>query len=135
MFCTQYFELDAERWKLVRKYTVPPGLRQVRRQNRYFRWRFPDDVVLLRVGRFFEFYDLGETPQLACLGLKPMGWNRRGAQFGFPVRDLDRNLGRLLVQGNTVLLTGEEKNHPAGILRRLPVCRLVPVARTGMIGV
>jgi hypothetical protein len=51
-FLGQYFDFDAEQWRLVRKHPVPAGLNTVRRQYRYFRWRFPADALLFRVGRF-----------------------------------------------------------------------------------
>ena len=128
-FLAQYFDFDAEQWKLVRKYPVPAGFRVACQQYRYFRWRFPEDVLFFRVGRFFEFYDIGETPQLACLGLKKMGWNRRGARHGFPAHKLRWNLARVLTQGATVLLIGEKENGSGGIRSRTPLCRFVPVSK------
>ena len=127
-FLAQYFDFDAKQWKLVRKYSVPAGLRVVRQQYRYFRWRFPEDVLFFRVGRFFEFYDIGETPQLASLGLKKMGWNRRGARHGFPARNLKQKLSKLLSQGDTVLLIGEKEIELGGVRRRTPLCRLAPAS-------
>jgi len=126
-FLSEYFEFDAQQWKLVRKYPVPAGLRVVRQQYRYFRWRFPEDVLFFRVGRFFEFYDIGESPQLGCLGLKRMGWNRRGARHGFPVHKLKLNLEKLLSQDATVLLVGEKESELGGIRSRSPLFRFVPV--------
>jgi hypothetical protein len=128
-FLAQYFGFDAQQWKLVRKYTVPSGLAVVCQQYRYFRWRFPEDVLFFRVGRFFEFYDIGESPQLACLGLKKMGWNRRGARHGFPVHKLKWNLERVLSQGASVLLIGEKESGSGGIRSRTPLCRFVPVSK------
>jgi retron-type reverse transcriptase len=127
-FLAQYFEFDVGQWKLVRKYPVPAGLRQVRQQYRYFRWRFPHDTLFFRVGRFFEFYDVGESPQLACLGMQKMRWNRRGARYGFPLRNLTRALSTVLERGDAVLLIGEADGDTGGIRRRVPVCRFAPVS-------
>lgn len=113
-------------YKMVRKYPLPSGLRVVRQQYRYFRWRFPEDVLFFRVGRFFEFYDIGESQQLACHDLKKMGCSRRGARHGFPVYNLKRNLARLLSQGATVLLSGEKESVLGGIRRPTPLCRFAP---------
>ncbi len=122
-FLGQYFDFDAERWRLVRKYPVPAGLNTVRRQYRYFRWRFPDDALLFRVGRFYEFYDIGTPPWLECLGLKRMGWTRRGARYGFPVQHTQRNLDRMLSAGVGVMLIGEQASEFGGVRIRSPVSR------------
>lgn len=127
-FLSQYFDFDEKLWKLERKYPVPAGLRQVRQQYRYFRWRFPKDVLFFRVGRFFEFYDIGEPEGLASLGLKRMGWNRRGARYGFPVSNLKRNLATLLSDGVNVLLIAEQVSGLGGIRRRTPLCRFARVS-------
>jgi hypothetical protein len=101
------YRFDVEQWKLVRLYPVPVGLRRVRQQYRYFRWRFPYDTLFFRVGRFFEFYEAAGSPQLACLGMQKMRWNRRGARHGFPSRNFTRALSTVLERGDAVLLIGE----------------------------
>ena len=127
-FLAQYFEFDAQQWKLVRLYPAPTRLRQVRQQYRYFRWRFPHDTLFFRVGRFFEFYDIGESPQLACLGMQKMRWNRRGARHGFPLRNFARALSTVLEGGEAVLLIGETDGETGGIRRRVPLCRFTPLS-------
>lgn len=122
-YLAQYFEFDAEQWRLVRKYPVPVGLNMVRRQYRYFRWRFPDDALLFRVGRFYEFYDVGTPPWLECLGLKRMAWTRRGARYGFPVRYFQPNLAKLLSSGVGVMLIDERHSEVGTGLLRVPVSR------------
>jgi len=122
-FLGQYFDFDAEQWRLVRKYPVPAGLNTVRRQYRYFRWRFPQDALLFRVGRFYEFYDIGQPVWLKALGLKRMGWTRRGARYGFPAQHIQRHLARLLSAGAGVLLIGERPGDTGGLRLRLPECR------------
>jgi len=133
-FLAQYFDFNAERWRLVRKYPVPAGLNTVRRQYRYFRWRFPDDVLLFRVGRFYEFYDIGTPEWLECLGLKCMGWNRRGARYGFPAQYLKRNLAALLSAAGDVILIREQENGFGGIRKRTPLCKFSPIGQEGREG-
>jgi len=126
-FLGQYFEFDAANWRLVRKYTVPHGLRQVKAQYRHFRWRFPDDVLFFRVGRFIEFYDVGESPFSRHLGLDVMRRNRRGARSGFPLRLAGRHLRTLLDAGFSVTYIGERVSTFGGIQFRAPLWRRVKV--------
>lgn len=121
-FLAQYFEFDATRWKLLRKYPVPM-IKRVRQQYRYFRWRFPQDAVFLCVGKFIEFYDIIEPPWLKHLGLQPMAWNRRGVRYGFPVNQLWQKLAVLLSRGCSVLVISEQVSETGGIRKRVPVCR------------
>lgn len=71
-FLQVYFDFDAENWRLVRKYPAPKGARQVRKQYRYYCWRFPEDALFMQVGKFVEFYDIGESKAICTLGLAPM---------------------------------------------------------------
>jgi len=79
------------------------GLQQVREQYRYFRWCFPEDVLFFQFGQFMECYDIGKPDWPQRLGLKRMGWNRRGARYGFPMHQLGHCLSALLAHGATVL--------------------------------
>lgn len=126
-FLTQYFIFEPVRWRLERLYKVPAGLNTVRRQYRYFRWRFPRDALLFRVGRFYECYDIGSPPWLTEFGLKRVRWNRRGICYGFPVCQLNAYLDALLSRGNSVLLTSEQASHSGGVCIRRPLWRIVPV--------
>jgi len=121
-FLAQYFEFDAATWRLVRKYPVP-YMRQVRRQYRYFRWRYPQDVVLMRVGKFIEFYDVIEPSWMTHLGLQKMGWNRRGARYGFPVTQLWQKMAILLLQDYRVLFITEQVSMAGGTKNRVPLCK------------
>lgn len=124
---SQYFEFDAEHWRLVRKYPVSAGLTTVRRQYRFFRWRFPDDVIFFQVGRFMECYDIGPVDWVQSMGLKRMGWNRRGARYGFPLAQITERLQSLLQQGRSVLVVGQKER--VGMQNiRLPVWRYSRVA-------
>jgi len=121
-FLAHYFEFDSTKWRLLRKYPVP-RIKRVRQQYRYFRWRFPQDIVFMRVGKFIEFYDIITPPWLEHLGLQAMGWNRRGARYGFPIKQLWQKLAALLLQGHSVLFITEQISVAGGIRKRVPVCR------------
>lgn len=126
-FLAQYFEFDAKNWRLVRKYTAPQGVRSVKKQYRHFRWRFPDDALFFRVGRFVEFYDVGVSPVARQLGLDKMRKNRRGACSGFPIRQVGRYLRTLLDSGVGVTYIGERDSPFGGIRLRAPLWRRVKV--------
>ncbi len=128
-YLEQYFDFDLGQWKLVRKTPLPTHLNTVRRQYRYLRWRFPQDALFFRVGRFYECYDIREPHWVVRLGLKRMRWTRRGACWGFPVRQLERNLAALLSDSFSVLLIDEREEQYGRPRMRVPVCRLVPGKR------
>jgi len=130
-FLTQYFDFDANQWKLIRKYPVPKGLQRVKRQYRHLRWRYPGDALLFRVGRFIEFYDIDKPAWLTMLGLKPMGWNRRGVRYGFPVKHLKDKLNLLLSSGVGVVLINEQPSELGAVKKRLPLCKFLPVKNEG----
>lgn len=121
-FLAQYFALDRNSGRPVRTFVVPADLISVRRQYRHFRWRFPEDVLFFKVGRFIEFYDLGRPRWLQVLKLQPMRPNRRGARYGFPQVQMERHLRTLLAQGFSVTFIREQRS-PMGV-RRLPAWRL-----------
>jgi RNA-directed DNA polymerase len=124
-FLREYFDYDERQRKLVRKYRVPQGLRTVRRQYDWFRWRFPKDVVFFQVGRFFEFYP-GDDELPELLGLAAMKENRRGASHGFP-EELARRYARVLLkQGRSLLVVRQADDYWTRIRERRPVWRLVP---------
>lgn len=122
-YLSRYFNFDAANWRLVRKYTVPKGLRRVRNQYRYIRWRFPEDAVLFQVGKFVEFYDVGKNRIANQLGLEPMRLNPRGAQYGFPIQQTYRHLRTLLEAGFCVTLVAEAEMRLGNIQQRVPVWR------------
>jgi hypothetical protein len=121
-YLAHYFEFDANKWRLMRKYPVP-RIKRVCKQYRYFRWRYPKDIVFMHVGKFIEFYDIITPHWLASLGLKAMGWNRRGARYGFPIKQLWQKLSILLLQGHKVLIIGEQVSAFGGVRKRVPDCR------------
>ncbi|GMW06692.1 MAG: hypothetical protein AMXMBFR8_14890 [Nevskiales bacterium] len=124
-YLRQYFDFDAVGWRLVRRYLVPEGFRRVREQYRWFRRRFPGDVLLFQVGRFCEFYSPGDAAVAAELGLQPMRRNHRGANFGFPKAQLDQYVACLRDLRQPALAVAEQTAEQECIQRRLPVARYV----------
>jgi hypothetical protein len=124
-FLSEYFAFDKVRWRLVRKHPMPKEIRMVRRQYRYFRWQYPEDVLFFQVGPFMEFYDIGEHDWIAPLGLRRMRWNRRGARYGFPASQIQHRLEILLAQGRRVTLIGEQPGEPGATKSRALLYRFV----------
>lgn len=122
-FLRCYFEWDGENRKLVRKYKTPKGFERVKQQYRYFRWRFPGDVLFFQVGRFYEFYHHKDGEIARLLGLKPIGSNRRGARFGFPMDQSARHLGELLKRQMPVLVVQQRSRRWTEIRERKPMWR------------
>ncbi len=122
-FLGVYFQWNEENRKLVRKYKTPKGFERVQQQYHYFRWRFPDDVLFFQVGRFYEFYQLRDASIADLLQLAPMGRNRRGARFGFPVSQFNHYLGELLKRRIPVLVIQQHRQYWTGIQGRGPAWR------------
>lgn len=73
-------------------------------QYRLFQKQYPEYVVLMQVGDFFEVFD---APALKVSQLLDIGMcqSRYGAQMtGFPVRSMDSYVERLLKEGQSVVL-------------------------------
>ncbi len=119
-FLKQYYEFHPENRKLVRKYKTPKGFRKVRQQYLYDRWRFPGDVLLFQVGRFYEFYHKGDNKTAEILSLKEMGKNKRGARYGFPVTVLKRYFRLLLHEKLSLTVIPEQDQYWTRIKERLP---------------
>lgn len=124
-YLRQYFDFDVEGWRLDRRYVVPDGFRRVREQYRWFRRRFPDDVLLFQVGRFCEFYAPADAEIASQLGLVPMRRNRRGARFGFPLAGIERRLSSLAALGRSALLVTERPGENSRVRRRTPTTRYI----------
>lgn len=121
-FLRRFFEmaLDGE---LDRKDKTPRNVRGVARQYRYFRHRFPGDVLFFQVGKFVEFYQPDDALVADRLGLSRMAGNRRGARFGFPVRNTGDCLGRVLRGDRSVVLIRETGVRLRWNAARAPVFR------------
>ncbi len=123
-YLQQYFEFDLETFHLKPLFKIPKGFATVRQQYYYFRWFYPDDVLLFQVGRFYEFYHSADDGYAEMLGLKRMGSNRRGARYGFPVKRIQYVVSSFLNSGLSVLLINEGVTTGEGLKVRRPVCCL-----------
>ncbi len=85
--------------KITSLFVVPKDFKTVRQQYYYFRWFYPDDVLIFQVGRFYEFYPSSDDNFGLRLGLQRMRPNRRGAGFGFPVFSLNYYCQKILQFG------------------------------------
>jgi len=68
-----------------------------------------------------ECYDLGTPEWPQWLGLKRMGWNRRGARYGFPLHRLGVCMSGLLERGISVMVIREQPQAWHRIKLRAPV--------------
>ncbi|MCP4319843.1 MAG: hypothetical protein GY789_28665, partial [Hyphomicrobiales bacterium] len=79
--------------------------------------------LFFQVGRFYEFYQLRDASIADLLQLAPMGRNRRGARFGFPVGRFNHYLGELLKRRIPVLVIQQHRQYWTGIQVRGPAWR------------
>jgi len=106
-------------------FVIPKGYKTVRQQYYYFRWRFPDDVLLFQVGRFYEFYHSADDDFAETLGLKRMRLNRRDARYGFPAFQLMYFQQLILQSGMSMLVIRETNEVCIRVKQRVPCYRLI----------
>lgn len=127
-FLSQYLTVNPKTGTLERRFRFPVELSTVARQYGYYRWRFAGDVLLFQVGRFFELYQIGDQEVAGLLGLRPLGPNRRGVRYGFPVRFGRWALRRLLCLNRSVALILEREGPSlTSVKPRLPAYRYEPL--------
>jgi len=128
-FLAQYFTVNPTTKTLGRKFGFPAGFRTAAQQYGYYRWRFAGDVLLFQVGRFFEWYQLGDREVAQWLGLRPLRRHARGARYGLPVRRGTWALRRLLRLNRSVTLILEgEGPRLTPVNMRWPAYRFDPVS-------
>ena len=118
-----YFTFDPAALELGRRYLPPIGARRASQQYRHYRRQFPEAVVLLQVGKFFEFYEGRDAALAEKLDLAPMRRNARGARYGFPLAALRVYLLRLFEWRQAVVVIGETDEYLTAVKTRVPVCR------------
>lgn len=59
----------------------------------------PRFLLFFQLGRFMECNDVVTRAWVERLGPKPMGWNRRGAGYGFPFLRANQFLSALPADG------------------------------------
>ncbi len=96
----------------------------VRRQYLELKARYPDAILLFRLGDFYETFD--EDAKLVAAELdialtsKPMGGGLRSPLAGVPVRSIDQHLARLVGRGHRVAICEqlEQPSAARGLVRR-----------------
>ena len=106
-------------------YRVPGNIPSLRLQYRYFKTRFPRDVLLFQVGSHYEFYeDSGDIARM--LGLKKIhNPSARKVKYGFPLRYEKAFVGRITSRGLSVTVVGEGHRYLTRVKERLPRYSLV----------
>jgi hypothetical protein len=105
-FLGRFFSLRGG--KIIANYRVPGKIPSLRLQYRFFKTRFSKDILLLQVGRHYEFYpDDGDMAHM--LGLKAMlKPKNRNTKYGFPVRLENVFLEKIRECKRTVTVIGEQ---------------------------
>ena len=96
----------------------------VRRQYLDLKARYPDAILLFRLGDFYETFDedaklVSEALDIA-LTSKPMGGGLRSPLAGVPVRSVEQHLARLVAQGHRVAICEqlEQSRAAKGLVKR-----------------
>ena len=100
------------------------------RKSEYWREAFPDDVILIQVGAFYEHLqwpvrrnDEQSGNKQGVAGLRRMRSNRRGAVEGFPLHQLRRRVAAWLAAGQSVLVVAQSHTAGGRLLQRRPKAR------------
>ena len=122
---------------LIPRVAVPPLFRRLRDQYRFFADRFPDCVLLLQVGRFYECYDEQAVRASRLLGPRLHATGRGGqARCGVPVARGPRCARMLVARSIPVAVVRETEDRPwlGGVKPRAltGVWEPVPVSAQGM---
>ncbi len=96
----------------------------VRRQYLDLKARYPDAILLFRLGDFYETFDedaklVAEELDIA-LTSKPMGGGLRSPLAGVPVRSVEQHLARLVAKGHRVAICEqlEQPRAARGLVKR-----------------
>jgi len=111
--------------RLKEDYRIPPNISSLRLQYRYFKTRFPKDVLLFQVGGYYQFYQ-DESETAHRLGLKRINRSKtRKVKYGFPITFAEAYIDRLKRYGKSVTVVGEEDRYLTRVKERLLRYRLV----------
>ena len=96
----------------------------VRRQYLDLKARYPDAILLFRLGDFYETFDEDAKLVAAELGIaltsKPMGGGLRSPLAGVPVRSVEQHLTKLVARGHRVAICEQLESPRAskGLVKR-----------------
>jgi len=123
-FLKRFFSVQTGR-RIQALYKVPAKIPSLRLQERYFRTRFPTDVLLFQVGGYYEFFR-GDDKDAGMLGLNKVTCRcGRKVQYGFPVRMEKPFVKKIMSAGKTVTVVGESDRYLTRIKELLPRYSLV----------
>ena len=122
-FLNLFFSL--KHGKIKENYKVPGNIPSLRLQYRFFKTRFPEDVLLFRVGSYYEFYE-DDIETARMLGLKEIDKpSARNVRYGFPVRQEKAFIDKIMGLGRNITVIGEEEKYKTKVKERAPRYRLV----------
>jgi len=98
----------------------------VKSQYRYYAARFNKSALFFQVGSFYEVYD--NEAWARRMALKQLKENKRGAQYGFPVKLRDKYADALLAQGLSVVVVSETEEYIGRLKQRLPEMKIIRVS-------
>jgi hypothetical protein len=111
--------------KVISTYRTPDKISSLMLQYRYFKTKFPDDILFFQVGRYFDFFE-GDRQTAMMLGLRELKKPPcRGVKCGFPVRLKKAFTDKIKHYGKSLTVIKEADTYLAGVKKRLPSYRLV----------
>lgn len=122
-FLKRFFKLKDN--QLTEIYRTPTNIPSLILQYRYFKTRFPGDVLLFQVGRFYQFYQ-SDNDVATMLRLKRINKSsNRKVKYGFPVRLEKVYINKLTRNNKSVTVVGEGDRYLTRVKERVPKYRLV----------
>ena len=119
--------LHIEEARAVRRWRPPRGLSRLSEQARWFRRAFPDALVLLQVGRYFEAYGTDARWAVEHLGLRPLSPRfGRADRVGVPAHAIRRVMGKAIAPRRPVLEVVESGYPLYRIRERVPAALRAP---------
>jgi hypothetical protein len=114
-----YLRRDGDR--VVRRWKPPSGLGRLSAQVSWFHRAFPDALVFVQVGRYFEAYGDDARRMIEHLGLLPLSPRfARVERVGVPAFAIDRILDRTAAAGRRVLKVVESGYPLYRVCERVP---------------
>ncbi len=117
-FLRRFFTL--KEGKVTENFRTPGNIPTLKLQYLHFKTKFPEDIILFQVGRYYEFYE-GDRETAAMLGLKGIYQpSSRGIKYGFPVRLEKVYIDKIMGLERSLTVVGEENRYMTGVKVRLP---------------
>jgi RNA-directed DNA polymerase len=122
-FLKWFFKIKG--WNIIPKYKIPSQIPTLKLQYRYFKTKFAGDVIFLKKGKYYEFFEDDKDIALK-LGLKQMNRHSdRNTKYGFPIWLEKSFSARIRRMGRSLTVITEGGRYLTGIKERFPKYRLV----------